>query len=68
MTIRNYVAHESGEARTKYIRCCCGGDESKFKEPNDYLQDKRKGSGQTHFSEYIRAIQDMATILVDPPS
>ena len=68
VSIRNYVAHESGEAQSKYIRCCYGGDESKFKEPNDYLQDKRKGSGQTHFSEYIKAIQDMATILIDPPS
>lgn len=68
ISIRNYVAHESGEARTKYIKSCYGGDESKFKEPNDYLQDKRKGSGQTHFSEYIAAIQSMASILINPPS
>ncbi len=68
IAIRNYVAHESGEAKRKYIACCCNNDQSRFKEPNEWLQEKKKGTGQTNYSIYIEAIKAMVDILVDPPT
>ena len=35
ITLRNYIAHESNESRTKYIKTCLGN--GTFIEPDSYL-------------------------------
>lgn len=67
IAIRNYVAHESGEAKTKYLRVCFGNNEALFKEPNDFLQSKKKQSGNTNYTYYIDSIKAMCLILISPP-
>ncbi len=49
MALRNYIAHESGEARLKYIRTCLGNGQ--FVEPSEYLIKKNK---RTSKSNYLR--------------
>ena len=67
IAIRNYIAHESGEARIKYLKVCFGNSEDKFKEPNDFLQSNKKQTGKTYYTYYIESVQDMVSILIDPP-
>lgn len=65
--IRNYVAHESGSAKSKYINICFSGDKRKFKEPNDYLKQREKETGESYFTYYTDAIKDMVELLINPP-
>lgn len=51
-SIRNYVAHESGEARTKYVKVCLGGNEDKYITPNEYL--KKINMHLEHFKSDLR--------------
>ncbi len=63
MYIRNYIAHESGEAKDRLIRnvYCNNGV---FLEPNDYLQRKKKNSGKTYYTYYVETISNMVSLLV----
>lgn len=63
--MRNYIAHESGESKTKIIRHLFGNNYSKFMEPNDYLQTKEKNSKNTYYTYYTEAIRNMTILLVD---
>ena len=66
-SIRNYIAHESGEAKLKYTNICLSGDSRKFKEPNEFLKQQEKESGLSFFSYYINSINNMTELLIDPP-
>lgn len=57
--IRNYIAHESEEARRKIINLCFSGNEDKFIQPNDFLKTKPINNGKTYFSIYIEFILDV---------
>lgn len=57
--LRNYIAHESEEARRKVIQQCFGGDEKKFKEPNEYLKSKPKNSSDSYYTIYIKLIAEV---------
>lgn len=67
VAIRNYIAHESGEAKAKMINKCFSGDEKKFKEPNEFLLTKEKETKQSYYSYYTNIIRNTAALLVNPP-
>lgn len=67
VAIRNYVAHESGEAKIKLIKTCFSGNSNNFKEPNDYLQSKERSSRTSYFTYYTTIINNMSLLLVNPP-
>lgn len=66
--LRNYIAHESGEARRKVIDKCFSGDERKFVEPNDFLKSTEPSTKTTYYTYYIGLIQNMVNYIIDSPS
>lgn len=67
IAIRNYIAHESGESRLKFLKCCFGNNESNFKEPNDYLQTRERTTCKSYYTYYVDIIKDIVVLLVNPP-
>lgn len=67
IAIRNYIVHESGESKEKYLKTCFANNEVNFKEPNDFLQSKKKQSNNTNYTYYIDSIRAMCSILISPP-
>lgn len=67
VSIRNYIAHESGEAKSKYVNFCFSGDQRKFLEPNIFLCEQEKQSRKSFFTYYIESLLDITKLLVDPP-
>ena len=68
VSLRNYIAHESGEAKRKMIRMCFGGKEENFQHPNIYLQSIEKTSKSTYYTFYVNKISEMTRLVVDPPT
>lgn len=67
VAIRNYIAHESGEAKGKMIKTCFGGDETKFKVPNDFLLTQIHKTGKTYYTHYVDIMRNVVLLLVNPP-
>lgn len=65
--LRNYIAHESGEAKLKLIRYCFGGNDNNFVEPNVYLQRRERKTHVTYFTYYVNRVKNMARLLINPP-
>lgn len=68
VSIRNYIAHESGEAKTKMINECFSGNTNHFKEPNVFLQERERSSNTTYFTYYTETIKNITALLVTPTS
>jgi hypothetical protein len=68
IAIRNYVAHESGEARQKLIDRLFNKRNEKFVEPSVFLKTKKKQLGVTHFTYYVNCIHEMSNLLVEEVS
>lgn len=68
VAIRNYIAHESGEAKSKMIKTCFGGNDAHFMEPQDYLLKKERSTNNTYYTFYTEAIKNMAILLASPPN
>lgn len=66
--LRNYIAHESGEAKSRLINLCFSGNTSNFLEPNDYLLKRERTSRNTYYTYYTTIIQNIVDLLVDPPT
>lgn len=66
VALRNYIVHESGEAKTKMIKVCFGGREDHFKAPNDFLLTRHR-TNKTYYTYYIDKIDSIAKLLVNPP-
>lgn len=70
--IRNYIAHESAEARQKYKNVYSNNisvRDDKFIEPEEYLMQQKKQKGKkskTYFSYYIDTLMELADFLIDP--
>ena len=64
--IRNYIAHESGEAKSKLINKCFNGNDSRFVEPNDYLQTREKSTKDTFYTYYVKTIENVVNLLISP--
>lgn len=67
IAIRNYIAHESGEAKSKMIKTCFGGRDEHFKYPNDFLLTKERSTNKTYYTYYTDTIANAAKLLVNPP-
>lgn len=66
--LRNYIAHESGEAKSKLINLCFSGNANNFLEPNNFLLTRERSSRNTYYTYYTTIIQNIVELLVDPPS
>lgn len=67
-SIRNYIAHESGESKTKMINQCFSGNAGNFVEPNIFLVKKEPTTRKTYYAYYVEAIANIALLLIDPPT
>ena len=65
MALRNYIAHESGESRLKYIRTCLGN--GRFLEPSEYLFKKNKRTSKSNYTIFIEKIIELSDIILDVP-
>lgn len=65
--LRNYIAHESGEAKSKLIRSCFNGDARKFLEPNEFLLTKEKTTKLSYYTYYVTKVKQIVELLVEPP-
>lgn len=63
--IRNYIAHESNESRTKYHSDVIGR-EKPFVEPNDFLQLNNRRRSIKNYSIYLECMDDSIDILWNP--
>lgn len=65
--LRDFIAHESTEARGKYERTFFN-DNDPIKEPRDYLNSikRRAQPRQTNFSHFIAYIRKHAELVADP--
>lgn len=66
--LRNYIAHESGEAKRKVINTCFSGDERKFVEPNDYLKSREKETKMPYYTYYTTLILNIVELLITAPA
>lgn len=64
--IRNFVAHESPEARKKYKNSCLGGVNKADISPNDFLQRMRKKQDMTNFTYYTEKLVEIIRYCEDP--
>ncbi|MBO7081923.1 MAG: hypothetical protein J6V99_07825 [Neisseriaceae bacterium] len=64
--IRNYIAHESGEAKRKLVKSCFSGNDKHFREPNDYLTSRNKTTKNSYYTDYVETISNTVEILIDP--
>ena len=58
-SLRNYIAHESEEARRKVIINCFGGHDEKFMKPDDFLKSTPKKCKKSYYSIYVTLIHDI---------
>lgn len=65
IALRNYIAHESGEARLKYINMCLGG--GAFVEPSVFLCKKNRRNSKTNYAIYIEKIIELSDLILDVP-
>ena len=65
--LRNYIAHESGEAKRKIVNTCFNGNERRFIEPNDYLRTREATTGNTFYTYYTTIIANAVDLLISAP-
>lgn len=66
--MRNYIAHESGEAKRKLIKTCFNGKEDKFVEPNVFLKTREKTTKDTYYTYYINTIINILDLVTTDPA
>lgn len=64
--IRDYIAHESGQAKSKYISKCLNGRSSPFVSPRDFLAQMNVQQSKTQFTIYVEALIKIILFLIDP--
>ncbi len=67
-SIRNYIAHESGESKRKVINTCFSGDDRHFMEPNAYLLSREPTTGDTYYTYYTSIIGNVVDLLISDPN
>lgn len=55
IAVRNYVAHESEESKSKYVNECLNG--KPFIDPNDYLRELKEEQNVSNFTSFIDSIK-----------
>lgn len=65
MALRNYIAHESGESKVKYIKTCLGNGQ--FIEPCEYLIKKNRRTSKSNYTIFIEKIIELSDMILDRP-
>lgn len=65
ITLRNYIAHESGEAKIKYIKTCLGNGQ--FIEPPIYLTKRNRRTSKSIYTTYIEKIIEISDMILERP-
>jgi len=65
MRIRNYIAHESGESKKKYVESCLGSGQ--FVEPAVYLCKKNKKTSKSNYTMFVEKIIDLSELILEKP-
>lgn len=66
--IRNYIAHESGAARSKFINVCLNGDERKYVEPNVFLLKRERSTKTPYYTYYTQIMSNIVDLLITAPN
>lgn len=64
-TLRNYIAHESGESRQKYIKTCLGNGD--FIEHSAYLLKKNRRTSKSNYTIFIEKIIEISELILERP-
>ena len=64
--IRNYIAHESPEAKVRFKNVCLGGASSPDIAPNDFLQRMRKREEKINYTYYTEKLVEIIEYFEDP--
>lgn len=65
IALRNYIAHESGESRVKYIKTCLGNGQ--FIEPYEYLLKRNRATSKSNYTIYVDKIIELSYLILEPP-
>lgn len=65
-SIRNYIAHESNEAKRKLIKTCFNGHDADFEEPNEYLLKQRRTERSSNYTFFVKCLKEIVEYLVSP--
>lgn len=65
ITLRNYIAHESGEAKVKYIKTCLGN--GAFIEPSMYLTRKNRRTSKSNYTIFVEKIIELSDMILERP-
>ncbi|HCC07778.1 MAG TPA: hypothetical protein DEP72_06450 [Clostridiales bacterium] len=65
IVLRNHIAHESAESKSKYTQMILGKGE--YIDPGQYLMKKNKKTSQTNYSFYIRKITEISELIIEKP-
>ena len=65
MALRNYIAHESSESRSKYLHTCLSN--KAFVEPCDFLMSKNKRNSRSYYTIYINKILQISDLILEKP-
>ena len=65
IALRNYIAHESGESKVKYIKTCLGNGQ--FIEPFEYLIKKNRRTSKSNYTIFIEKIIELSDMILDRP-
>lgn len=61
--LRNYIAHESGESRLKYIKTCLGNGQ--FIEPAHFLSKRNRRTSKSNYTMYIEKIILISDLILE---
>jgi len=65
--LRNYIAHESREAKELYVsKVLKPSGVSLFEEPNDFLQRVKYKIRKSYYSYWISILEETILVLIDP--
>lgn len=64
--LRNYIVHESQEAKRKYINTCLGGTDKENINPNKHLQQMKKKVNKTYFTYYTEILVEAIRYCENP--
>lgn len=63
--LRNYIAHESGESKVKYIKTCLGNGD--FIEPSVYLLKRNRRTSKSNYTIFVEKIIEISELILDAP-
>lgn len=65
IALRNYIAHESGESKIRYVKTCLGN--GNFVEPSTYLLKRNRRTSKSNYTIYIDKMIEISELIMDEP-